>query len=280
MEICITKGMGNIGERVESGQSLCPLTTHTELMCSSQGFNLLFTAFPNTTLLYGHVKRLWFLSHRGGSHSWCDAGLTAGPWPSPPCVLPSRSLQHWMASKLRSQKAVTGVSTWVSWMAQSEEVGWLEYLRSPGRGPCGQEPSCQHQHASNISELLGKSILESQSGFRQQSHRQHLTAASWESWPRPANQETPKCLAHRKHKITNCSSCPKKSTKLWCYLLHMKRVTNTPTVDWVGGIFGHSVEESTFNLTSLRDWLDQILWMLSGGCDSTNYSLNYRPTYL
>ena len=142
-----------------------------------------------------------------------------------------------MTSKVRSQKAVTGVSTLASWMAHSEEVSWLEYLRSPGRGPCGEEPTCQHQHASSISELLGKSILDSQSDFRQQSHRQHRAAASWESWPTPANPETPKCLAQRRRKITNCSSCPKKSTKLWCYLLHMKRVTNTATEDRVGGIF-------------------------------------------
>ena len=55
------------------------------------------------------------------------------------------------------------VSTLASWKAHSEEVsGWLEYLQSLGRGPCGEEPAYQPQRASNISEPLGNSILGSQ----------------------------------------------------------------------------------------------------------------------
>ena len=59
MEMCITKGMGEHTGKVENkSKSLCPLTTHAELLCSFHGFNLLFMAFPNITLLYGQVKKL------------------------------------------------------------------------------------------------------------------------------------------------------------------------------------------------------------------------------
>ena len=114
----------------------------------------------------------------------------------------------------------------ILWRHSSNIMG-----RPMWRGTSLPTPTCQqHQRTSREQHPWV-------TDFRQQSHRQHLATASWEGWPRPANQETPKCLAHRKRKITNCSLCPKKSTKLWCCLLHTKRVTNTPKVDWVGVIF-------------------------------------------
>ena len=227
-------------------KTLCPVTAHV----SSRGVPMGVTSlWPSQTPLCGMAK--------GRLHTaWRDEGLKADPWPSPPCVPSSCPLQRWMPSKWRPRRALQSPLWSPGWLPPGKSASSrLEHLGSPGRGPCGEGPTHQHQHASYASEALGTSVLEAQSDFRRQSHRQHLTAACWGSWPGPANQVTPKCLAHRNCEIMNCSSYSKKSPKSWGSLSHMKTVTDTPTGDWVGVISVPFCWRSYFQITDLSERL-------------------------
>ena len=234
----LPRAWGNIGERSKTSQRVF---AHWPLMWSScvVSMGLTFSLWPSQTPLCCMAK--WKDSDSSlkgeASHSlaWCR------PHGGPVTIASLCSLVPFPPTLNDFQGEVTegndcgfhfGLLEGSLWGSQ-----WVvRILTKPGerpmwRGTSLPTPTCQqHQRTSREQHPWV-------TDFRQQSHRQHLAAASWEGWPRPANQETPKCLAHRKCKITNCSLCPRKSTKLWCCLLHTKRVTNTPKIDWVGVIF-------------------------------------------